>query len=99
GSLLGPVDVERPVLSEGIAYGYEKASVVVGDRKLLRSPGDGYERVFALGPDRRETAPVEDPAEAERLRAHLPAGPQQVGEQVALTGEIERHLRGLGYIE
>jgi arylsulfatase A-like enzyme len=98
-SLLEPMEADRPVHSEGIAYGHEKASVVVGDRKLLRSPGDGYERVFSLGPNRRETGEVDDPAEAERLRGHLPARPEQVGEQVALTGEIERHLHGLGYIE
>jgi arylsulfatase A-like enzyme len=98
-SLLSQPDRERAVLSEGIAYGYEKSSVVLGDLKLLSSPGDGYERVFTLGPDRRETGVVDDPAARERLRALLPTAPAVVGQQVAATEEIERHLRDLGYIE
>jgi hypothetical protein len=73
--------------------------VVLGDLKLLSSPGDGYERVFTLGPDRRETGVVDDPAARERLRALLPTAPAVVGQQVAATEEIERHLRDLGYIE
>jgi arylsulfatase A-like enzyme len=98
-SLLGTIDPRRPVLAEGIAYGHEKASVVIGDVKLLTSPGDGYERTFRLGPDRREAGVVDDPGEAARLRAHLPQGPAVLGEQVEKTHEIERHLRDLGYIE
>lgn len=98
-SLLGRPEPERAVLSQGIAYGHEKASVVQGDLKLLRSPGDGYERVFRLGADRREADVVEDPQASARLRAQLPQEPAVVGEQVQATGEIERHLRDLGYIE
>ncbi|CAN5334248.1 sulfatase [soil metagenome] len=97
-SLLGREE-ERPVLSEGIAYGFEKRSVVLGDRKLLSSPGDGYERVFGLGPDRQEVGVIEDPAGTERLRRHLPGESSVVGEQVEATEEILEHLRGLGYIE
>jgi arylsulfatase A-like enzyme len=93
------IDPDRPVLSEAIAYGYDKTSVTLGDAKLLSSPGDGYERLFRLGPDRREVGAVDDPAEAGRLRAHLPRAPSVVGEQVEKTSEIERHLRDLGYIE
>lgn len=89
---------ERPILAGGIAYGYEKASVVMGDTKLLVSAGDGYERAFRLGSDRRE-AGLAGPEEAERLRGHLPQGQENVGEQVEATEEIVGHLRDLGYIE
>jgi arylsulfatase A-like enzyme len=98
-SLLEPPDEGRPILAEAIAYGHEKRSVVHFDRKLLSAPGDGYERVFGLGADRRESEVVTDPSEVERLRRFLPEGPGAVGEQVASTEEIERHLRDLGYIE
>jgi membrane-anchored protein YejM (alkaline phosphatase superfamily) len=97
-SLLGSID-RRPVLAEGIAYGFEKRAVVLGDEKLLSAPGDGYERTFRLGPDRREVAAVDDEAVAERLRRLLPGEPRVMGEQVEGTEEIVEHLRGLGYIE
>ena len=98
--LEGPVDAERAVVSEGIAYGHEKKSVVQGDFKLLSCPGDGYERVFALRPDdRREQAVSADPQVQERLRASLPGEPVRLGDQVRGTEEIEAHLRDLGYIE
>lgn len=89
----------RPIISEGVAYGVEKKSVVLGEKKLLSAPGDGYERAFRLGPDRREAAPLDDPGEIERLRRYLPGEPTQLGEQVEATKAIEAHLRGLGYIE
>jgi arylsulfatase A-like enzyme len=93
------VGSDRPVLSEAIAYGHEKHSVVVGDLKMLRSPGDRYERVFRLGPDRREVEEVHDLSATDRLRRLVPRGPEAVGEQVVATEEIERHLRDLGYID
>ena len=89
----------RPVLSEGIAYGFEKKSVVFEDTKLLSAPGDGYERAFRLGPDRREAGTIDDPALIDRLRRFVPGEPARLGRQVEATREIEAHLRGLGYIE
>jgi hypothetical protein len=90
-----------PILAEGIAYGFEKQSVVLEDMKLLASKGDGFERAFGLGRDRLEVVQLEDPADIDRLRAHLPApaetGP--LGQQVEATEEIVEHLRDLGYIE
>jgi arylsulfatase A-like enzyme len=98
-SLQDALDPDRPVLAEGVAYGHEKHSVVTGDLKLLWSPGDRYERVFRLGSDRGELEEVQDVAIAERLRRLVPQGPGSIGEQVVVTEEIERHLRGLGYID
>lgn len=97
-SLVDGVPGDRPIHAEGVAYGHEKRAVVLGDRKLLSSPGDGYERAFSLGADRRETG-VLDGAAVEALRGHLPADPTRVGEQVEATREVEEHLRSLGYIE
>jgi arylsulfatase A-like enzyme len=88
----------RPVLAEGVAYGHDKVSVVRGDLKLLASPGDGYERMWRLGADRRESEPLHETNLAADLRQHIP-GESRFGEQVEATEEIEAHLRDLGYID
>ncbi len=97
-SMFGPLG-DRTIRAEGIAYGFEKTSVIDGDLKLLSAPQDGYERVFSLGPDRSEAGTVEDPLTAARLREHLPSGASAMGEQVESNPEILEHLRELGYIE
>jgi len=96
-SLLEPIP-PRAILAEEIAYGYDKKSVIEGDLKLLAGPEEGYARLFALGPDRRESGTVDDPAALERLRLQLP-GASAMGEQVEATDEIVEHLKALGYIE
>lgn len=88
----------RPVLAESLAYGFEKKAVILGDHKLLAGAREGYERLFALGSDRREVRVVEDRDVTAGLRQHLP-GEGVMGEQVEHTEEIEDHLRTLGYIE
>lgn len=90
---------DRVVLAEAVAYGHEKRSVVIGDRKLLSAPQDRYERAFALGDDRTEVAPIVDDVGIAALRSRLPSDPSRVGEQVEATDEIVEHLRDLGYIE
>jgi hypothetical protein len=72
---------------------------VFEDTKLLSAPGDGYERAFRLGPDRREAGTIDDPALIDGLRRFLPGKPGPLGKQVEATREIEGHLRDLGYIE
>jgi arylsulfatase A-like enzyme len=100
-SLLDAVPHDRPVLSGAIAYGHEKATVVRGDRKLLVSPGDGYEKLFTLGRDRLESAGIDDAVSLEEMRALLPPmTPATSSEPPAeSTSTIEDHLRGLGYID
>ena len=88
-----------PIPAEGIAYGSEKSSVIVGDLKLLQSRAESYERLFRVGPDRRELGTLEDPQQLDRLRPLLPGEPAAIGEQVGATDEILRHLRSLGYVE
>jgi hypothetical protein len=83
----------------GIAYGHEKQTVVRRNQKLLVSAGDGYERGFVLGPDRREAGVLDDPDAVDALRGLLPDAPAVVGRQLEATEEIEEHLRELGYIE
>ena len=90
---------ERPVTAQGIAYGHEKRAVVLGDSKLVVSPGDDYERVFRLGEGRLEEGTVEDSAFLERMRPLLPPDAVASGERVEATAEIEEHLRDLGYLE
>jgi arylsulfatase A-like enzyme len=97
-SLWEPVPDDRPILAEGIAYGFEKKAVIMNDLKLLSSPGDDYEGLFTLGVDRLEAATIEDSALADRLRSHLPET-SVMGERVLATEEIEQHLRDLGYID
>ena len=100
-SLLGPAAERRPIFAEAMAYGYEKRVVIEGDLKLLSAPGDDVERLYALGPDRREAGWVEDPAEVDRLRSMLqdPLLDPELGEQVEATDEIVEHLKNLGYID
>jgi arylsulfatase A-like enzyme len=98
-SLTHDVPGGRPVFAESIAYGFEKRTVIEGDRKLLSAPGDRVERLYELGPDRREVRTVDEPGEAHRLRSLLPSAPSALGEQVEATDEIIEHLRGLGYLE
>ena len=97
-SLLSIPD-ERPIVAEGIAYGQEKKTVILGNDKLLLSPLDGYERVFALGEDRTEAEENDDPGVLRSLRAHLPPDPGPLGDAVEADDEVANHLRGLGYIE
>jgi arylsulfatase A-like enzyme len=98
-SLVRDLPPDRAVLAESIAYGFEKRAVIERDLKLLSAPGDGVERLYALGPDRREIGVVDAPADAGRLRSLLSSDRAEVGEQVEATDEIVEHLRNLGYLE
>ena len=98
-SLLEDGSVDRAVVAEAVAYGFDKKSVVMGDEKLLVSEGDGYEKAFRLGLDRREVEGITDEQRVARLRRHLPGEGRPIGKQLEATKEILGHLRGLGYIE
>jgi arylsulfatase A-like enzyme len=98
-SLLDTSATDRPVVAGWIAYGFEKHAVIDADVKLLSAPGDGIERVYRLGRDRREIGTIDDGAIAARLRTLLPTDAVVTGEQVTATDEIEEHLRHLGYLE
>lgn len=99
GNSLMSVPDRRPIVATGIAYGHEKKTVVAGNRKLLSSPLDGYERVFELGADRTEVAEIDDPIALRDLRASLPPDPGPRGGPAEIDDPIADHLRDLGYIE
>jgi len=99
GHSLFSIPDERPIVAEGIAYGHEKKAVILGNDKLLLSPLDGYERVFALGEDRTEAEEIDDSSLLRGLRTHLPPDPGPLGDKAEVDDEIAGHLRGLGYIE
>jgi len=51
---------ERPLLSEGIANGYEKKALIIGRHKLIYSKDDGIEWLFDLEKDPHEQNPIVD---------------------------------------
>lgn len=99
GRSLTSIPDGRPIVAEGIAYGHEKKTVILGDHKLLSSPLDGYERAFTLGENRTEAAEIDDPTAIQSLRSHLPPDPGPLGDTAEANDEIADHLRDLGYIE
>ena len=100
-SVLSASDAERPIVAEGVAYGYRKVTAILGDRKLLVSPGDAYEGFFRLDRERVEH-PISAPADADALREILPDR-EAAGAPATFTDEerraTESNLRALGYIE
>ena len=59
-SLIGEVPRDRWVLSESIAYGYEKKALIKGKYKLLYSKDDDVAWVFDLEKDPFERNPITD---------------------------------------
>jgi arylsulfatase A-like enzyme len=49
---------DRPLLSESIAYGYEKKTLIMGDYKLLYSPRENVKWLFDLDKDPKELNPI-----------------------------------------
>ena len=50
----------RPILSESIAYGYEKKALIIDNLKLLYSPKDNVKWLFDLSKDPNELNPITD---------------------------------------
>lgn len=92
---------QRPVRAEAVAYGHEKRTLIVGDEKILVSPGDNYAAATLLGPDRTETATAPPPGTLERLAALLAEDVQAPvrGPSMQANEEVVAHLRHLGYLE
>lgn len=89
---------ERPVSAQAIAYGFEKRAVISGDRKLVVSEGDDYERAFAIDPVTRMEV-SEEPDLIDELRPLLPPHAVASANRSVIDAEMEDHLRDLGYIE
>lgn len=96
-SLLTPRN-KAHVLSEEVAYGYEKKMVIEGEHKLIVSKGDGISLLFNLKDDPKEASPIDDPQLAERISAWIPSKEAKHGKSQKITSDIEGRLRELGYI-
>jgi len=59
-SIFNEQEPERPLLSEGAEYGYEKKALIIGRFKLIYSPDDGVAWVFDLEKDPQELHPITD---------------------------------------
>lgn len=86
-SLLRGLPADRWVLSEAVAYGYEKKALIVGRYKLLYSEGDRVAWVFDLERDPYERSPMD----SGELVSHMVNRLKRV-----LAGSLLRRLRRLG---
>jgi len=90
---------ERVLISEGIAYGYEKKAVVHKNWKLIHSEGDGVSLLFDLYQDpkeKRDLAKI-NPEKVQELKGHLPRA-EVKGETLKIDRDIKEQLRDLGYM-
>jgi arylsulfatase A-like enzyme len=90
----------RVVLSEAIAYGYEKKAIIKDNWKLIHSEGDGVSLLFDLSKDPKEKHDLValHPDKVAELKALLPKE-QVTGETLEVDRDVQEQLRQLGYIE
>jgi len=90
---------KRFLLSEGIAYGYEKKAIFENNWKLIHSKGDGVDLLFDLSQDPKEKHDLSkvETEHLERLKAALPHT-ETKGELLEVDGEIRKQLQDLGYV-
>ena len=89
---------EQPILSEGIAYGYEKKAVIEDGYKLIHSFGDEPEFLFDLSRDEDETENLQNSQKREELRVLLPLMDESSNESIEMDDQTESRLEDLGYI-
>jgi len=97
GDTLLSSETERAVLSEEVAYGYEKKAIIHEDHKLIVSDGDRVSLLFNLLLDSEEKEPVDNLSLRKILEAKLPQV-TRMGDKQNVTSEMERRLRELGYV-
>ena len=88
----------RIIITEGVAYGYEKKAVFSNNWKLIHSEGDDTSLLFDLSQDATEKNNLAQTQtkEVERLRAALPSTEAE-GEALKVSKEVKEQLRNLGY--
>jgi arylsulfatase A-like enzyme len=98
-SLFNDAD-ERPLISEGIAYGHEKKAVIKKNWKLIHSEGDGVSLLFDLSQDPEEKHNLAKlfPDKLAELKDLIPKT-QVTGETLEVDRDVQEQLRQLGYIE
>jgi len=96
GKVLFDDSSERVVLSEDVAFGYEKKALLKGKYKLYFSLGDSITWVFDLSQDFTEQNPMILPDVAKELMKYLPQSKRE-GLQLSIDEEIRKRLQDLGY--
>ncbi len=93
-------DDDRTILSEDIAFGYEKKAVIWKTFKLITSEGDNVDLLFDLIKDPEEQSPVHDGELISLLKGKLPQylTEDKDREQIEIDAEIEKQLKELGYL-
>lgn len=84
------------VLSEEVAYGYEKKTVIRGSQKLICSPNEAINLLFDLNKDPNETNPICDDGLIEELKRYLPAT-SVTGKEQTISNDMKQRLKELGY--
>lgn len=96
-SLLGEELSNRPILSEGIAYGYDMKAVFYKDKKLIYSEHDDINCIFDLDSDPSETECIDDHEDELGLFKYLPQG-SNVGDEIDIGENTQNQLEELGYL-
>ncbi|HIJ71476.1 MAG TPA: sulfatase [Planctomycetes bacterium] len=90
---------ERALVSEAVAYGYEKKAVVRKNWKLIHSEGDGVSLLFDLYRDPKEKHDLAkiNPEKIQELKSHLPKA-EVKGETLEIDRAMKKQLQDLGYM-
>lgn len=91
----------KPILSEDVAFGYEKKVVLNNNYKLYKSKNDNIEWVFDLKKDPQEQNPLSLPDIAKKLSSYLPnfIEKKQEKKKIKLNKDIKKRLEELGYMD
>lgn len=91
---------DRVILSEDIAYGYEKKVLVQDIWKYLYSEGDNVHMLFNLSRDPGENNNLAEihVAKVRELYARLPLKVNNNGEKLEVDKDTEQRLKDLGYL-
>jgi arylsulfatase A-like enzyme len=98
-NLFNPND-DRIILSEDIAFGYEKKAVFWKNFKLIISEGDNIDLLFDIVNDPEEEKPINNNKIISLLKSKLPISflDDKDREQIEINTEVEKKLRELGYL-
>ena len=90
---------ERCILSEGIAYGYEKKAILRNNWKLIHSKGDNVDLLFNLSEDPKEKQDLsaKNTEELKRLQLALPQI-SKGGRVLLVDDAVKEQLKALGYM-
>ncbi len=90
--------VDRYILCEDCAFGYEKKAILKGKYKLIFSEGDNVKLLFDLSKDPLEKKSLDNKIIEKDLLSSLP-GEKIFGSPQTINDEVKEHLKALGYID